>query len=590
MAVPIMTALGFEPPSHVETVGPTAVASLRVPMLEARPVAHAVDASRHGEIRSDFVPRAVALLVSSWGDRLDALWRPAVTAALKRQARWCLVCNGVRLRVVDGERLYARRYVEFDIDLAVADERCFSALWTVMSSSALTGSSAGTPIIPLSGLVASSDAHASAVCASLRNGVLEASRELLTALVANQPLFQMRLDDSFEQALTIIYRILFLLFAEARGLVPLWHQTYRESYSIEALRDLAEQSARAPGIWDALRAIARLAHAGCRAGTLRVTPFNGRLFAPTRTPLAERRDLDDEPARRALMALSTRQAQDRTGRERIAYRDLGVEQLGAVYETLLDYVPRAKPPVRTRSERIGPSPPLSARHPRARATVTLERGSGLRKSTGTFYTPQPIAEYLVRRALAPLTRDKTPEQILKLRVVDPSMGSGAFLVAVCRYLAHEYETALVTSGACHESDLDDTERARARRTIAERCLYGVDLNPMAVQLARLSMWLVTLAADRPLTFLDHRLHVGDSLVGAWLENLRHAPAPGEHRSRGSHRRGTNGTGRELPLFGDDEVAQAIRQTLPVRLSLEATPDDTLAQIRSKERAFASLCR
>jgi hypothetical protein len=93
------------------------------------------------------------------------------------------------------------------------------------------------------------------------------------------------------------------------------------------------------------------------------------------------------------------------------------------------------------------------------------------------------------------------------------MGSGAFLVAACRFLAREYESALVRSGACHAADIGDADRAGIRRTIAERCLYGVDLNPMAVQLARLSLWLATLAADRPLSFLDHRLQVGDSLLG-----------------------------------------------------------------------------
>src|SRR3982751_2954924 len=116
--------------------------------------------------------------------------------------------------------------------------------------------------------------------------------------------------------------------------------------------------------------MARLAHAGCRAGDLRVTPFNGRLFAPARTPLAEQRDLDDDAARAAVVALSTRRAADRAGREHISYRDLGVEQLGAVYETLLDYEPHAE----------------------AAGRVTLRAGSGVRKATGTFYTPQPIAD------------------------------------------------------------------------------------------------------------------------------------------------------------------------------------------------------
>ena len=348
--------------------------------------------------------------------------------------------------------------------------------------------------------------------------------------------------------------MLFLLFAEARSLVPLWHPVYRESYSLEELRDAAEQSC-APGLWDALRAIARLAHAGCRAGDLQVTPFNGRLFSPARTPLAERRDLDDGAARKAIVAMSTRLAPDRAGRERIAYRDLGVEQLGAVYETLLDYEPRV-----------------------AGGSVSLEPGSGVRKATGTFYTPQPIADYLVRRTLGPLVRDAAPERILQLRIVDPAMGSGAFLVGACRFLAGAYERALVRVGGCHPTDIGQAERAGIRRTIAERCLYGVDLNPMAVQLARLSLWLATLAADRPLSFLDHRLQVGDSLLGTWLSQLRHPPAV----------RRRSAPDATLPLFGDDAVSPALREALPIRFALEATPNDTLAQVRAKERAYAEL--
>ena len=103
------------------------------------------------------------------------------------------------------------------------------------------------------------------------------------------------------------------------------------------------------------------------------------------------------------------------------------------------------------------------------------------------------------------------------------MGSGAFLVAACRYLASSYEAALVREGGLTAADISESERADFRRVVAQRCLYGVDVNPMAVQLARLSLWLATLAADKPLTFLDHRLRVGNSLIGASLDDLRRAP-------------------------------------------------------------------
>ena len=537
-AAPLVEALGFDPPSNVEQPDP---------MLAA---ASARCGSQH-----------VALLVAPWGERLDPLWRAAVTLAIRRAAAWCLLFNGTHLRVVDAGRLYARRFVEFDIDLAIEDDRTFSAFWWLTRAERFERALDG--LTPLHAIVEASEHHASGVCRSLRAGVLAASTDVLGALVARRS--RVPAGDSFEQALTIVYRLLFLLFAEARSLVPLWHPIYRESYSVESLRAAAERPRGAAGLWDAIRAIDRLAHAGCRAGDLRVTPFNGRLFAPSRTPLADRRDLDDDAARRAVLALSTRPAPDRAGRERIAYRDLGVEQLGAVYETLLDYEPR-----------------ITTRPRDSRQTVTLEPGSGVRKATGTFYTPQPIAEYLIRRTIGPLVRGATPDRILALRIVDPAMGSGAFLVAACRYLAAAYETALIQQGGYHASDFGDRERAAIRRSVAERCLYGVDLNPMAVQLARLSIWLATLAADRPLTFLDHRLQVGDSLLGAWLANVRHAPL----------RRARKRTGAvsALPLFDAGEVERALKDALPVRFTLESVPDDTLDQVREKEQALAALNR
>jgi hypothetical protein len=526
-AAPLLDALALGSPSGVEYIDSAGLCTIRTGSQPA------------------------LLLVAAWGEPLHTFWRTAVSGAIRRGAGWCLLFNGRSLRLVDPRRPYSRRYAEFDLDLVADDDRTFAAFWFVMRRLATS----------LDDVIEASDRHTVAVCRSLRTGVLSAAAEMLAALL--------RAPDrrrgpppggAFEQALTIVYRMLFLLFAEARGLVPLWHPIYRASYSIAAARAVAERPGGPAGLWDALQAIARLAHAGCRAGDLRVTPFNGRLFAPIEAPLAERRDLDDEAARRAVLALATRPSADGAGRQPIEYADLGVDQLGAVYETILDYEPRLRPD----------------------RTVSLQPGSGVRKTTGTYYTPRPIADYLVRRTLAPLVHDRASEDILKLRILDPAMGSGAFLVAACRYLAGAYEAAIVREGGCHPSDIGDAERAAFRRTIAERCLYGVDVNPTAVQLARLSLWLATLAADRPLTFLDHRLRTGDSLLGAWLIDLRRPPPIGR-RAR-----------RILPdareLFSQSDVQDAIRTALPVRFSLESIPDDTLEDVRSKERALAALNR
>jgi hypothetical protein len=516
---------------------------------------------------------SVALVVATWGARLDPLWRPAVAEAVRRHAPWCVLFNGINVRLINASRAYSRRHLDFDLDLALDDERTCAALTLLLHAQV----EATAP--RLEDLVDQSDRHSAVVCRSLRDGVLEASARILGALIGHGPReggphggarrgftrspegrhYDGKLDDAFEQALVIVYRILFLLFAEARHLVPLWHPIYRESYSLEALCAASEPDRVPPGLWDSLRAISRLAHAGCQAGDLHVTPFNGRLFAPSRTPLAERRNLDDAAARDALVALATRAAPDRAGREPIAYRDLGVEQLGAVYETLLDYAPRLEGRGRN---------------------VSLQPGSGTRKQTGTFYTPLPLARYLVRRALAPLVRDASPAAILALKVLDPAMGSGAFLVASCHFLAEAYESALVQSGDRLPGDVDARERAVIRRMVAERCLFGVDANPMAVQLARLSLWLATLAADRPLSFLDHHLQTGDSLVGAWLASLRHPPSLRRRRAPGG----------EPSLFEESDARSAVSGVMPVRLALADEPHDTLDQIRRKDQALTAINR
>jgi hypothetical protein len=531
-AEPLLAALGYGKPSDVLAQPGTWISTI----LSGCP-------------RSGAAPSV--LVVTPWGARLDSLWRPAVVEARRRGARWCVAFNGTHVRLIGAGRLYSRRFAEFDLDLAVEDERACLALQMLLGCHDPSVASS------LEDLVEASERHSAAVCRSLRHGVLDASSGLLGALLrraSNTPL-----DSAFEQALTIVYRILFLLFAEARHLVPLWHPVYRDSYSLDALGAAAFRGAVSPGLWEAIRAACRLAHDGCVAGDLRVTAFNGRLFAPARAPLAERRDLDDQAARGALIALATQPGADGECRERIAYRDLGVEQLGAVYEALLDYTPRREPSTRT---------------------VTLESGAGRRKATSTFYTPQSITQYLVRHALGPLVREASAEGILALRVLDPAMGSGAFLVACCAFLAEAYEAALVRDNACHPGDLGPAERAAIRRTVAERCLFGVDLNPMAVQLARLSLWLATLAADRPLSFLDHHLQAGDSILGAWVASIARAPRLG--RVQHADAKG--------PLFEDADLGEALRLALPIRFSLALDPSDTPEQVKSKDRALDAMAR
>ena len=164
--------------------------------------------------------------------------------------------------------------------------------------------------------------------------------------------------------------------------------------------------------------------------------------------------------------------------------------------------------------------------------VYLLTDKGERKATGSYYTPDYIVRYIVENSLAPLCEGKSVDEILSLKVLDPATGSGHFLVGVVDYLAEELIThpdaALMTETASEE-----TELAYWRRRVVESCVYGVDLNPMAVELAKLSLWLHTVAKGEPLSFLDHHIRCGNSLIGAKIENLSHLPQLKKSRRRTS---------------------------------------------------------
>jgi hypothetical protein len=156
------------------------------------------------------------------------------------------------------------------------------------------------------------------------------------------------------------------------------------------------------------------------------------------------------------------------------------------------------------------------------------------------------------------------------------MGSGAFLVAACRYLATAYERALVEEGRLADHDIDDAERAHMRRLVAQQCLYGVDRNPVAVQLARLSLWLATLAHGKPLGFLDHRLRAGNSLIGASPDDLR--------QTTGGRRRAI----APLPLFDDDRLGMSLSRAVAPLVALARRADETVDDVRAKEALWARI--
>jgi len=485
-------------------------------------------------------------LTTTWGEPLERVWRSSIAGAVAADARWCLCCNGRVLRLVDARRTWSRDYIEFDLALLGLQPEAQAVLWSVASARAFCGNPP-----PLDSAVALSRHHGIEVCRALGAGVLEALETLLKALTRGR---RQPVTTLWEQSLTVLYRVLFLLFAEARGLVPLWHPVYRDRYSLEAIVTVLLAGRPYRGLWRAVHAISRLAHAGCSAGDLRVTAFNGRLFNPSHAAAFDGTRLSDLVMSRTVVALSSTPVGRQGVRSKILYRDLDVEQLGAVYERVLEYEPALQ----------GPEP--------------LERTRDLRKASGSFYTPRAVTTHLVHQTIEPLIRGRTSDQILTLRVLDPAMGSGAFLVAACRYLASAVEDALVQEGRWHSHDVTPADRVALRREIASRCLFGVDLNPMAVQLARLSLWLATLASDKPLSFLDHHLVAGHSLVGGTPDDMSRQPGGGTNRKRQER----------LSLFEETELASTLARAAQVISKVATEPDDSADIVRAKERRLHAL--
>ena len=487
----------------------------------------------------------VVLLLLPWASHPSAVWREPVVAARASGADWAFIVAPPFVSLLDTRGHAMRRSLDLRLP-EVLDRAAFPVFWTLARASAFDRRAPG--VAPIDAWIAAAATYQDRVRVDLQSGVVEALRGL-DAAASRSPL-------------TVVFRILFLLFAESRRLVPVGHPIYANAYTVSGLCHEAQRPGRAAGLADSLAAITRLSRSGCRTGDLIVTPFNGALFARSAAPDLEargrtgrlRRDADrrDNAIGQALIALGTRPG--RGGRESIAYADLGVEQLGAVYERILDLEPGDLTPAAL----ARPGPSHSAR----------------RKATGTFYTPQSLAEFVVRRTLAPLVAGARADAILALRVVDPAMGSGAFLVAACRYLAVAYERALVEEGRVSAADLDDSRRAELRRLVAERCLAGVDRNPVAVQLARLSLWLATLAQGRPLSFLDHRLRVGDSLLGASPDELLRAG-----RARPT---------APLPLFDAAGLEQSMQRIARPLGDLALTRDDTVAEARAKQALWIRL--
>jgi hypothetical protein len=406
--------------------------------------------------------------------------------------------------------------------------------------------------------------------------------DLLRGPMARDP------DEVYHGLLTVLLRLVFLLFAEDRGLLPS-SSLFNQHYSIHALFERLRRDAALHhdtmdqrfGSWPQILTLSRLVHSGCFHSALRMPARLGHLFDPHRFPFLEGRADDRSDVRDPAHSLPT--VSDGTlyrvlekllilQGERLSYRTLDVEQIGSVYQTMIGFTleiaqgtcialkpakskgapafldldallatdpgKRAEQLQKTTDHKLTGKATtalkdaqthddvlaaLDRKIARAASPEKAPPGSLIlqptdeRRRSGSHYTPRALTAPIVKKTLEPilsrLGEQPTPQQIFDLKICDPAVGSGAFLVEGCRQLGD----ALVTSWAHHGGrpviPPDEDELLHARRLIAQRCLYGVDRNPMATDLAKLSLWLATLAKDHPFTFLDHSLRSGDALVG-----------------------------------------------------------------------------
>jgi hypothetical protein len=425
--------------------------------------------------------------------------------------------------------------------------------------------------------------------------------DLANALAAADPgrpavLDRPYLDALREAALTWLYRLLFTLYAEDRDLLPtrgrddgLWAMRQDIAAKIDAGYAFATRRANYDGD---LRALWSQIDTGDDG--IGLPPYNGGLFAAERSPLLTRAVLPDHMFAPLLDAMS----RERTATQPrfINYRDLSVQHLGSVYERLLEF------------DLTGSDPGAGIS-----AYVAVRPQTFARKTSGSYYTPEDLVMLVIRRTLGPLLDERRAAfaaarpadraaadpatAFTRLRIVDPAMGSGHFLVSLVDYLADETMRAtddaaaaypdyrsplldrlaairdrIMAEAAANRWSIDDkllVDRQLVRRIILKRVIHGVDKNPMAVELAKLSLWLHTFTVGAPLSFLDHHLRCGDSLFGEWVR-------PAIDRMR-----------QGAPLFRFDAIARAERIT-NVMTAIEEASDADLVEVHQSRDNFSMI--
>ncbi|MFZ5615264.1 MAG: Eco57I restriction-modification methylase domain-containing protein [Pseudomonadota bacterium] len=434
-------------------------------------------------------------------------------------ALWGIIANGAKLRLLrDNPSLTRPAYIEADLDLIFAEELYpdFAALWLLAHASRLK---------PVDGKLSNAilerwraEAHETGERAldHLREGVTEALKQLGNGFLQhpeNEPLRaaladgRLSAEGYFQELLRLVYRLLFLFTAEERNLLHLPTATdeqraiYAQGYSLARLRERAGKRRhydRHHDLWQGLKIVFRALASGEPRLAL---PALGGLFAPEQCPALEAGHVSNERLLEAIRALSF--FRTATGLARVNYRDMGTEELGSVYESLLELHPVVDVNV------------LPWQFGFAGETNGKKTKGSERKLSGSYYTPAALVNELIKSALEPVMAEAVKANpadpraaLLSLKILDPACGSGHFLLAAARRLAAEI--ARIEAGS---DTPDEAARQHALREVVQHCIYGVDRNPLAVELCRTALWIETIEPGKPLSFLDHHLQCGDALLG-----------------------------------------------------------------------------
>lgn len=416
-----------------------------------------------------------------------------------------------------------------------------------------------------------------------------------------------------ENTLRLLYRLLFIFYAESGKLLDTDNPAY-DALSLESIKNkvagkIDNRELILPvttDYWNKLETLFALINEGSESErfrlpkeTLYIPAYNGGLFDPDKNPFLHTKKVGDEYLARAINLMA------RDDGDFIDYSTLGTRQLGSIYEGLLEYKLKVAEEDLVAIKEKGKEKWIPKKDAEGKKTfdevlagsIYLATDKGERKATGSYYTPDYIVKYIVRNTMGPVLEDKRKawsekglgerpflHDILEIRVLDPAMGSGHFLVEACEFLANKLVEAW---GEAKPEDLESEEVAEhdvhwARREVVRHCIYGVDLNPMAVELAKLSLWLETVAVNKPLTFLDHHLKVGNSLIGGKVDDLKSLPSKDKGEKAGN--------GIKQPTIWDFTVKGHFDKLLQKYGEFAAHPDDDLACVKQKEHEYDALQR